>query len=342
MPSPGTIPNAPYAQFDANGNLILPPLDPSVAAVGGYSKSSTGKSTGVPGNPQSATSASNDSTTTPDAITSASPDIQALPNSSGSDQQGFGDRDAYISNYLGSHGYFFKKNADGSWSYWKPRQGSAAGGQQTPKLTEQVAQILGKVNPPPATTIGTDVYGDAMKPENPLDVASMIKSSNANTMDQLKRLREQYSKDYGWKPSIVAILGNALAKGGNALTGSNQPTYLEQQQQRMQEVQLQHTQQDFALVKNAMDFQFNQQMQALNAQLQAHVITPAQYASAIGQLQQAYQNQINQYADTIRNIRSKLGGTGLTAAATGGTPLEGAFSAPTSNTGANPLQRPLQ
>ena len=164
------------------------------------------------------------------------------------------------------------------------------------------------VNPTP--TIDASSTSGAMGVENPLP---LDKTGGLQTMEKmLTQLQKNQAKNSAYTPNIAQILFNALGVAGRALTGGSTPTYLEGIQAREQQLRTLQSQQDFNLVKSTLDFRFNQQMQALNAQLQAHVITPAAYESQLGLIQQQYMNLVNQYSRTILATQQNLGAAGMT------------------------------
>jgi len=164
------------------------------------------------------------------------------------------------------------------------------------------------VNPTP-TTDASSTSG-AMGVENPLPLDQS--GGMASMQQMMDALAKSQTKNQAYKPSFLQILGNALQTAGRAAAGQTNPTYLEGMLAREQQMRALRSQQDFNLVKSTLDFRFNQQMQALNAQLQAHVITPAAYESQLGLIQQQYMNLVNQYSRTILATQQNLGAAGMT------------------------------
>jgi len=157
---------------------------------------------------------------------------------------------------------------------------------------------------------GGDNTSGAMGVQNPMP---LDKSGGMTSMKQMMdALAKSQTKNQAYKPSFLQILGNALQTAGRAAGGASNPTYLEGILAREQQMRALRSQQDFNLVKSTLDFRFNQQMQALNAQLQAHVITPAAYESQLGLIQQQYMNLVNQYSRTILATQQNLGAAGMT------------------------------
>jgi len=175
-------------------------------------------------------------------------------------------------------------------------------------LTSNQAAGFPASNPVPVTDSAST--SGAMGVENPLPLdQSGGMASLQNMMDTLSKSQ---TKNQAYKPSFLQIIGNALQTAGRAAGGASNPTYLEGILAREQQMRTLRSQQDFNLVKSTLDFRFNQQMQALNAQLQAHVITPAAYESQLGLIQQQYMNLVNQYSRTILATQQNLGAAGMT------------------------------
>jgi len=164
------------------------------------------------------------------------------------------------------------------------------------------------VNPTPK--IDASSTSGAMGVENPLPLDQS--GGMASMQQMMDALAKSQTKNQAYKPSFLQILGNALQTAGRAAAGQTNPTYLEGMLAREQQMRTLRSQQDFNLVKSTLDFRFNQQMQALNAQLQAHVITPAAYESQLGLIQQQYMNLVNQYSRTILATQQNLGSAGMT------------------------------
>ena len=132
-------------------------------------------------------------------------------------------------------------------------------------------------------------------------------SGGDNLLTALQQINDMYSGSKDYNPTLLDRIANGLQTMSYTYNGISKPTLLEQKMQRHQQMRTEGLKAQQNLVQKALDFKYQQGLSTLNAQLQAGVITPAQYEMQSKLKSQDYWNETNRWMGIIRSIMNGSG-----------------------------------